>query len=108
MESQQPQAHATIPQGISFEDLELRVEPGLGQVMFETEVLQAVAQRNNIEWSWLLQNEDRLTSLLLGWYHAHKDAGGAMNLAAEQIEIYLVAIEGRDKHSVHLGTSTIQ
>jgi hypothetical protein len=98
---------ALIPQGITFEDLELRVDQDLGQVLFETDVLAQVARKNNLEWSALLEDTDQLTALLLGWYQTHREAGGAMNLAAEQIEIYLDALHQHASHAVHLSPSTV-
>jgi hypothetical protein len=86
---------ATVPVGLAFEDLELQFDPHLGEIKFATDVLRKVADRSDLDWTWLLADSDRVIALLLGWYKAHKEDGGMAIRSAEQLEAFFLDTDPR-------------
>lgn len=65
-----------VPEGTTFADLRLAVEP-TGTVSFDRRVVERIAQASGLGPTWFLDGPDEVLALLIfGWYRAHLRAGG--------------------------------
>ena len=87
----------TIPEGVSFLDLDLRRAPE-GHVIFRWEPIEEICKASGIDIDVFKNgHEDNVSGLLVTWYAAHIEAGGPLDVVAEQL-IQEVLEEDRQVH----------
>lgn len=72
-----------IPNGVTFADLELTREAD-GSLTFNLDVIEEIRVASGLP-ADAFNDEDDLASLIIGWYHAHLECGGARNEAADEL-----------------------
>ena len=83
----------TIPDGLSFADLNLRRESD-GDVSFDTAVILRVCEASGIDPEQILSTgEAAVSGLIVAWYGAHRQRGGYADPTAEDL-IAEAMIEG--------------
>lgn len=82
---QQQIASVAIPEGLDFADLRLTREAD-GSVSFDWGVIARICAASGLPVE-LLRNgpEDNVAGLLIGWYQAHRQRGGAADPVAEDL-----------------------
>lgn len=86
--------HIRIPDGVTFADLKLRREPD-GSVSFDRAVIARVCQASGIDAARFEADEDALSSLITGWYRAHRAQGGAPDPVEEDL---IAEVRAEDAH----------
>lgn len=82
---QQQIAQITIPDDVSFSDLRLERSPS-GAVRFDWAVIERVCAASGLPVELLRDGpEDNVAALIVGWYAAHRQAGGDVDLVAEDL-----------------------
>lgn len=71
-----------IPDGLEFSQLQLRRE-SVGAVSVDTGILGRIVQAAGLEAATLTEND--ISGLIMGWYFAHTNAGGAPDQTAEDL-----------------------
>jgi hypothetical protein len=99
---------AIVPDGLSFDDLDMHVDEGTGEVSFNVTALRRLTEASGIDWSWLTEEEDRIAALLIAWYYNHRERGGSVHLIAEQLAAHAEAIEAVGALRVQRGPITPQ
>lgn len=98
---QQQFARVAIPEGIDFSDLHLAREPD-GCVSFEWSVIERICAASNMPVELLRDGpEDNVVGLILGWYEAHRQRGGAPDLVVEDLESERVAEDAAGQYASH-------
>ena len=86
-----------------FEKLNLKRDPETGEVSFDLDLLVRVCEKNGVDPEQIISDEDNISTLLVVWYKAHTENGGALDLVCEEIfgEVLLEDGENnRDKSQV--------
>lgn len=82
---QQQLTRLAIPDDIDFAALHLARDAD-GAVSFDWAVIERICRANNLPVELLREGpEDNLAGLLIGWYSAHRNAGGAPDPVAEDL-----------------------
>ena len=82
---QQQLTRVAIPEGLDFADLRLARDAD-GAVSFDWGVIERICRANNLPVELLLEGpEDNVAGMLIGWYSAHRSAGGAPDAVVEEL-----------------------
>lgn len=82
---QQQIAKICIPDDLSFSDLRLARDTD-GAVSFDWAVIERICQASGMPVELLREGpEDNVAGLLIGWYCAHRERGGAADPVAEDL-----------------------
>jgi hypothetical protein len=82
---QQQLTRLAIPDDLTFSDLRLARDAD-GAVSFDWSVIERICRANNLPVELLREGpEDNVAGLLIGWYSAHRNAGGAPDPVAEDL-----------------------
>lgn len=82
---QQQLTRLAIPDDIEFAALHLARDAD-GAVSFDWAVIERICRANNLPVELLREGpEDNVARLLIGWYSAHRTAGGAPDPVAEDL-----------------------
>lgn len=82
---QQQLTRVAIPEGLDFADLRLARDPD-GAVSFDWAVIERICAASGMPVELLREGpEDNVAGLLIGWYSAHRAAGGAPDPVAENL-----------------------
>jgi hypothetical protein len=82
---QQQLTRLAIPDDIEFSALRLARDDD-GAVSFDWAVIERICRANNLPVELLREGpEDNVAALLIGWYSAHRKAGGAADPVAEDL-----------------------
>lgn len=87
-----------IPDDIEFAALQLARDAD-GAVSFDWAVIERICRANNLPVELLREGpEDNIGALLIGWYSAHRSAGGAPDPVAEDLvaEVRAEAVAGQE------------
>jgi hypothetical protein len=83
----------TIPEDLSFSDLHLVREPD-GSVSFDWPVIAGILQASGLSVERLGGDlEDQVSGLIVSWYRAHRQQGGAPDPVAEDLIAEVIAEE---------------
>lgn len=75
-----------IPEGMAFADLGLARNLQTGAVSFDTAVVERIERESGLPAGFFMaQHEDAVASLIIGWYEAHRSAGGEVDPVAEEL-----------------------
>ena len=75
-----------IPEGMAFADLGLARNLQTGAVSFDTAVVERIERESGLPAGFFMaQHEDAVASLIIGWYEAHRSAGGEADPVAEEL-----------------------
>lgn len=86
----------TVPDDISFNDLDLTRDVSTGAVTFRWEPLERICAVSGVDVALLKErSEDNVGGLLVAWYAAHRKAGGAANDVAEQL---IAEVQAEDRY----------
>lgn len=98
---QQQIAQITIPDDVSFSDLRLERSPS-GAVRFDWAVIERVCAASGLPVELLRDGpEDNVAALIVGWYAAHRQAGGAADPVAEDLLAEIRAEDAAGQHVSH-------
>lgn len=82
---QQQMARVAIPDGVDFADLRLARDPD-GSVSFDWGIIERICAASGLPVEMLRDGpEDNIAALLIGWYQAHRQRGGAPDPVAEDL-----------------------
>lgn len=82
---QQQLAKVAIPEGLDFSDLHL-ARAADGGVSFDWSVIERICAASGLPVELLRQRpEDNVAGLLVAWYQAHRQRGGASDPVAEDL-----------------------
>jgi hypothetical protein len=82
---QQQLTRLAIPDDIEFTTLRLARDAD-GAVSFDWSVIERICRANNLPVELLREGpEDNVAGMLIGWYSAHRNAGGAHDPVAEDL-----------------------
>ena len=82
---QQQLTRVAIPEGLDFADLHLARDAD-GAVSFDWSVIERICQASGMPVELLREGpEDNVAGLLIGWYCAHLERGGAADPVAEDL-----------------------
>ena len=82
---QQQLARVAIPDDTEFAELRLARDAD-GAVSFDWAVIERICRANNLPVELLREGpEDNVAGLLIGWYCAHRERGGAADPVAEDL-----------------------
>lgn len=98
-----------IPQGLRFADLKLSRHLVDGDVSFDWAPINAICEASDIDVAvFSHSDEDNVAGLIVAWYQVHREAGGEIDLVAEQLiaEVQAEGIKGQA--SVQNGPGTLQ
>lgn len=88
----------TIPDGVSFADLKLRRESD-GDVSFDIAIIRRICEASGIDPEQIHDaDEDAVSGLIVAWYGAHIQIGGAPDLVAEDLIAEAMAEGERGSH----------
>lgn len=89
----------TIPEDLSFSDLELARGPN-GQVAFRVETINRICAASGIDSAAFWKtSEDNVAGLIIAWYRAHLDHGGDPDPVAESLILEVVAEDEHDERA---------
>lgn len=75
----------SIPAGVDFADLQLARDAD-GDVSFDWSAIESLCVASNIPVELLRDGpEDRVAGLIVAWYQAHRQHGGAVDPVAEDL-----------------------
>ena len=84
--SHQIQARIVIPSDVQFSDLKMARDPKTGGMAFDWAPIERVCEVSGIDIRLFReQSEDNVGGLLAQWYAQHRAAGGAPDLAFDQL-----------------------
>lgn len=82
---QQQMATISIPDDVRFSDLHLGREPD-GSVSFDWAVIERICQASGVPVALFRDApEDHVCGLIVGWYQAHRQRGGASDAVADDL-----------------------
>lgn len=82
---QQQAAKISIPDDVNFADLRLVRKPD-GAVGFDWAPIERICAASGVPIDLLRDGpEDNVAALIVGWYAAHRQAGGDVDLVAEDL-----------------------
>lgn len=82
---QQQMTKVAIPNDLNFSDLRLARDPD-GSVSFDWAVIERICEASGLPVELLREGpEDNVAGLLIGWYQAHRQRGGAPDPVAEDL-----------------------
>ena len=92
----------SIPQGMIFADLRLARDPKTGDVSFDAAIIERIEQESGLPAGFFMgQHEDAVASLIIGWYNAHRAAGGAADQVADDLIAEVRAEDAAGQHYSH-------
>ena len=98
---QQQLARVAIPEGLDFADLRLAREAD-GSVSLDWGVIKRICAASSMPVELLRDGpEDNLAGLLIGWYQAHRQRGGAADPVAEDLLGEVHAENAAGQHASH-------
>jgi len=98
---QQQLARVAIPEGLDFADLHLAREAD-GGVSFDWSVIERICAASSLPVELLRDGpEDNVVGLILGWYEAHRQRGGAPDPIVEDLESERVAEDAAGQYASH-------
>lgn len=98
---QQQLARVAIPEGLDFSALHLTREQD-GSVSFDWSVIERICAASNMPVELLRDGpEDNVVGLILGWYEAHRQRGGAPDPVVEDLESERVAEDAAGQYASH-------
>ena len=98
---QQQLARVAIPEGLEFADLRLTREPD-GSVSFDWSVIERICAASGLPVELLRDGpEDNVVGLILGWYEAHRQRGGAPDPVVEDLDAERAAEDAAGQHISH-------
>lgn len=72
--------------GVPFAALKLRRDVTTGQVSFDWAPIERICEASGIDpCLFKRSHEDNVSGLIVAWYQAHREAGGAPDPVAEQL-----------------------
>lgn len=75
-----------IPDGLAFEALKLTRDPTTGEVEFDWSPIEAICAASGVDVEVFKHGpEDNVAALIVAWYRAHLEGGGAPDAVQEQI-----------------------
>jgi hypothetical protein len=66
----------TIPDDVTFDDLDLAYDPAADAISMDGAVLARVLEANGLEPGAILRDQQQQCRMLVNWYEAHLAAGG--------------------------------
>lgn len=94
-------ARVAIPEGLEFADLHLVREPD-GSVSFDWAVIERICAASGMPVELLRDGpEDNVAGLVIGWYQAHRQRGGAADPVAEDLIGEVRAEDAAGQHISH-------
>lgn len=98
---QQQLARVAIPEGLEFADLRLSREAD-GSVSFDWGVIERICAASGLPVEMLRDGpEDNVVGLIIGWYEAHRQRGGAPDPVVEDLEAERIAEDTAGQHISH-------
>lgn len=98
---QQQMARVAIPDGVDFADLRLARDPD-GSVSFDWGIIERICAASGLPVELLREGpEDNVAGLLIGWYQAHRQRGGAPDPVAEDLLAEVHAEDAAGQHVSH-------
>lgn len=86
MESQAPNFEVVIPYDVSFNDLNLQLDPVTGGVVFEYSPILKICEASGIDPDDFAECcEERLGEFLISWYVEHRAQGGQSDHIADSL-----------------------
>jgi len=97
-------ANVSIPDGLSFGDLKLSRNAD-GSVSFDLAVIERICTVSDLPVALFLDApEDNVSGLIVAWYEAHRQQGGAPDMVAEDLIAEVIAEEqAGQSHSLEPG-----
>lgn len=93
---------AVIPDGIRFADLKLARNPDTGAVSFDWAPIERICEASNLPIDVLRDGpEDNVAGLIVSWYAAHRQSGGAADPVADDLIAEAVAEEKSGQQFSH-------
>jgi len=81
-----------IPDDVEFADLKLTRDPKTGEVEFDWTPIERICEASGIDIALFREGpEDNVSGLIVGWYRAHREAGGAADPVQEALLREVVA-----------------
>lgn len=82
---QQQLTRLEIPEGVAFSDLRMARDPD-GHVSFDWGVIERICAASSMPVELLREGpEDNVAGLIIGWYCAHRERGGAADPVADDL-----------------------
>ncbi len=81
---QQKMAKVIIPEDLAFSNLRLDRDPD-GSVSFDWTVINRICEASDLPVEMFQDVEADVCGLIIGWYLAHRKAGGEADLIAEEL-----------------------
>lgn len=98
---QQQLASVAIPEGLDFADLRLAREPD-GSVSFDWGVIERICAASGLPVEILRDGpEDNVAGLIIGWYKAHLQHGGAPDPVADDLDAERIAEDAAGQNISH-------
>ena len=98
----QRRAPIAIPEGMAFADLGLARNLQTGAVSFDTAVVERIERESGLPAGFFMaQHEDAVASLIIGWYEAHRSAGGEADPVADDMIAEVRAEDAAGQHYSH-------
>lgn len=98
---QQQLARVAIPEGLEFADLRMTREAD-GSVSFDWTVIERICAASGLPVELLRDGpEDNVVGLILGWYEAHRQRGGAPDPVVEDLDAERTAEDAAGQHASH-------
>jgi len=95
----------SVPEGLSIEDLHLTRDPVTGATEFNWAPLEAICRESGLDIALFRDMpEDNVAGLLMTWYRAHRDAGGAHDPVFEQLIAEAEAEDTFGEHRIQRGS----
>ncbi len=100
-ESMREQMKASIPDDLQFTDLQLTRDSN-GFVRFEWRVIERICQVSALPVEVFRDApEDIVAGLIVSWYQAHRQSGGALDLVAEELIGEVLTEDAAGQHASH-------
>lgn len=94
-------AQVAIPDDLEFAELQLARDPD-GGVSFDWGVIERICEASGLPVELLRDApEDNVAGLIMGWYRAHRNAGGALDPVAEDLISETRIEDERGQHVSH-------
>ncbi len=92
----------SIPDGVSFADLQLSRDPRTGDVGFDWSPIEKICAANNMPIEHLRDGpEDNVSALIVAWYSAHLQAGGDRDPVADDLIAEVAAEDAAGQTNSH-------
>lgn len=98
---QQQMAKVSIPDGLDFSDLRLSRDTD-GSVSFDWDVVERICKASGLPVEIFRDTaEDNVAGLIVTWYQAHRQNGGAADPVAEDLIGEVIAEDMAGQHISH-------